>query len=197
MEETVFETANKIKDLADAIKESVIEESFDDSVPGYVQDALLRLYYAIGLDGRLEKLQASLSEDTDEETVEAMMDAANAVEKASNAAYYEVEEYAGEDKEFREMIDGVTLNSEANTLTDLLYKLYKCESIIHMAYQCSMRHDLYGIKVGGLCAQLGRTAGRGKPRPITFLTPARPCRMKTTSRKRRTSIYTGFLRSET
>ncbi|MDD5017247.1 MAG: hypothetical protein PHO15_03995 [Eubacteriales bacterium] len=152
MAETIIETAGKYKEMADMIGVSVAEESFDDTVPQYIQNALLRLYYAIALEEKTEELQAAFSEETDEETVTAVMNASETVEAVSNAAFSEVDEYSRQDREFSAMIEAVSVNSAADGMNGLLYKLYKCEGIIRMAYRCAAKFPIYGIK-GGITAR--------------------------------------------
>ena len=144
MSESLIETAEKYRELAHMIMECAVEESFDTDVPDYVQNALLRLYYAISLQKKIEVLRDGFSEETPLEAVEAVEDAADAADKASVAAFDEVEDYTGQDKNFNIMIESLSVNSAQDNLSGLLYKLYKCEKIIRMAYRLAGSFSIYG-----------------------------------------------------
>lgn len=144
MEQKIIETANKYKDMANMIEESAVEASFDNSVPGYIGDALIRLYYAKSLEQKLDKCQDFLDEDTEEQAFEAVMDADKAIIAAADAAFNMIEDYCGEDKDFSKMIDNISFNAEEERTEQLLYQLYKCEGIMRMAYRTAKRYPIYG-----------------------------------------------------
>ncbi len=144
---TIIDTANKYKELAQMLDVFELEQPIDVNAPEEVQAALYKLYYAKALDTEIEKCEDLLEEDTDEETVNAVAEAADAVDHASRSAFEVIEEFYSGDKDFAERVDGVTAGAEEEGIFLKLIKLYKCEAIIKEAGRCSMRFPLYGSKV--------------------------------------------------
>jgi hypothetical protein len=149
LEQSIIETANKYNKLAKMLNDLEAEVMIDEDLPEDVQSALVRLYYAKAFESEIEKCEDLLGEDTDEETVGAVMEAAEAAESASESAFGDIEAYSIEDRGFAKMIEGLSASSETDGLKGLLFKLYKCEGIIRVAERCSMRFPLYGMR--GLC----------------------------------------------
>ncbi len=145
-EERIIQAAKQYGELAAMLMASAEEAKLDTEEPGYIRDALLRLFYVVRLDEKMEKCQELLTEESDEETVEAVMDAAQAVQEASDTVFGYVEDYSAADIEFEEKIESLTLSSPEEGLDDLLCKLYKCEGIIRLAYRCATRYPMYGVQ---------------------------------------------------
>jgi len=150
MEQKIVDNANKYKRLATELAGMEVDRSMDDDIPGDVQAALLRLYYAKALEVEIEKCEDLLDEDTDEETVSAVTEAASAIDAASESAFGDVESYALKDAAFAQRVEEMTVSTETNGLLGSLIKLYKCEGIIRHAYRCSMKFPLYGTPTGQL-----------------------------------------------
>jgi hypothetical protein len=150
MEQKIVDNANKYKRLATELAGMEVDRSMDDDIPEDVQAALLRLYYAKALEIEIEKCEDLLDEDTDEETVNAVTEAASAIDAASESAFGDVESYALKDAAFAQRVEEMTVNTETNGLLGSLIKLYKCEGIIRHAYRCSMKFPLYGTPTGQL-----------------------------------------------
>ena len=145
METDIINQAGRYAELARMLLESDKEARQDEGMPANIHDALMRLYYAKKLEANMEACQALLTEDTEEESVAAVEEAAQAVREASDAAFDLVESYSAADGEFTAKIESLKLDSAEEELDDLLYKLYKCEGIIRMAYRCATRYPTYGI----------------------------------------------------
>lgn len=145
MEQSIKETAEKYMKLTSMLEDLEAGKSFDEDVPEDVQAAFLRLYYAKAFAAEIEKCEDLLNEDTDEETVDAVIAASGAVEAASEAAFGDIEAYEREDRSFSRTMEGISASSEIEGLKGLLYKLYKCEGIIRGAEKCSMKFPLYGV----------------------------------------------------
>jgi hypothetical protein len=150
MEQKIVDNANKYKRLATELAGMEVDRSMDDDIPEDVQAALLRLYYAKALEIEIEKCEDLLDEDTDEETVNAVTEAASAIDAASESAFGDVESYALKDAAFAQRVEEMTVSTETNGLLGSLIKLYKCEGIIRYAYRCSMKFPLYGTPTGQL-----------------------------------------------
>lgn len=144
LEERIIDAANKYKGFAEKLKDINEQHIFDDSVPEDIGPALIRLYYAEYLETEKQKCEDLLNEDTDEETVEAISGAANTIYDALEDVYLEIESYAGKDRDFGRALDEITEDSSNEGLHSLLYKLYRCGSIIRDAYDSSMSLPLYG-----------------------------------------------------
>lgn len=145
-EERIVGTANQYSELAKMLTETAEEAKHDGEEPGYIHDALLRLFYVIRLEDKMEKCQELLTEDSGEETVEAVTEAAQAVQEASDAVFGYVEDYSASDREFEQKMESLTLGSPDEGLDDLLCKLYKCEGIIRLAYRCATHYPTYGLQ---------------------------------------------------
>lgn len=144
MEDDIISRAGRCAELAQMLlagdKEARYEESKD------MREALLRLYYAEKLEEEMEACKALLTEDTSEEAVDAVTDAAEIVRAASDAAFNLIESCSASDAGFAAKIDKLRLDDADDGLFELLCKLYKCESIIRMAYRCATwysAHDPY------------------------------------------------------
>lgn len=145
-EDRVIESSNRYQQLARMLADSAREAKLDDEEPGYIHDALLRLFYVIRLEDKMEKCQALLTEESDEQTVEAVMEAVQVVQETSNSIFSYVEDYSAANKAFEGKIESLTLSSQEDSLDDLLCKLYKCEGIIRLAYRCAKRYPMYGLQ---------------------------------------------------
>lgn len=141
MDERIRETAVKYRRLAHDIAVFQVGERFDNSLPTEIQTALLRLYYAKALEIRIERCEALLTEDTDEEIVNVLHDAGQAVDEAAVSAMAKVDDYGRQDPSFARMIDALSVGSQEQGLKDLLCKLYKCESIVTMAFDYASAHS--------------------------------------------------------
>lgn len=146
MDERIVETAGQYQELAMMLAEPPEEENgLDDETPDYIQSMLLRLYDVKALEAKMEKCEELLSEDTDGETVDKVMAAARTVEEASDSVFGFIEKYSTLHGDFEKKVEGITMDSDGAALDDLLYKLYKCEGIIRMAYRCATRYPTYGL----------------------------------------------------
>ena len=146
MEKTIIEAANKYKELAEMLGDFWVERRIDETMPAKVESALLKLYYVKTLEARLEKCQEFLDEESDEETVAAIEDASSAIEQAAEDAFLTIDAYAEEDREFGETIEDLSVDSKTDDLMGHLYKLYKCEGIIRMAYRCAANIPIFGFQ---------------------------------------------------
>lgn len=144
MDKRILETANEYKRVAYLVEESAIEDSFDTTVPDYVTGALTRLYYAAALKEKLEKCQDLLSEETDQETANAVIEADDAIESATNKVFEKIEEFAEMDFDFAQRIEKTTVNESSEDEFDLLCQLFKCEGILRMAYRTARVYPVYG-----------------------------------------------------
>lgn len=147
MEQKIIDTANKYEELALMLEDFVLEQPIDEDAPEEVQAALVKLYYTKAFEAEIEKCEGLLEEDSDEETVSAVADAANTIGRASESAFDEVEEFCLIDKEFAERVDGIAASTVTDSVFIKLIKLYKCESIIKEARSCSTKFPLYGSPV--------------------------------------------------
>ena len=145
-EQRIIEAANQYRELAKMLTETSEEARLDGEEAGYIRDALLRLFYVIRLEDKMEKCQELLTEESGEETVEAVIEAAQAVQEASDRLFGYVEDYSASDRGFEQKIEKLTLGSPEEGLDDLLCKLYKCEGIIRLAYRCAKRYPMYGLQ---------------------------------------------------
>lgn len=145
MEQRIIDNANKYKELAEKLADMSIEQNLDDDMPENVQAAFVRLYYAKAFETEIEKCEDLLDEETDEETVGAVTEAAGAIEAASDAAFEVIESYIEKDTDFAERIEDITVSTETEGILGSLIKLYKCEEIIRTAQRCSMKYPLYGV----------------------------------------------------
>ena len=146
MDQNIIEMADGCANTAAMLEEAAKEADYDIGAPGYLHDALLRLYYAVGLDQKMMACTAQLGEDTPQETVDAVLGASAAVDKAADKIFAQLEDYVQDDENLEAEIDALTLGDPADDIDDLLKKLYKCEGIIRMAYRVSTRTPIYGMK---------------------------------------------------
>jgi len=145
MEENIIDRARRYMELAHMLTKADEDARQDEVSPEYLHEALIRLYHAKKLEADIEECQAQLSQDSDGETVEAVEDAAQAVQEASEVSFDLVERYSADNEEFAAKIESLKLESAEDGLDDLLNKLYKCEGIIRLAYRCATRYPTYGI----------------------------------------------------
>ena len=143
----MIDIANGCRETAKMLEHTAEEAAFDIGVPGYLHDALLRLYYAVGLDHKMMACSAQLGEDTPQETVDAVLGASTAVDTAADKVFAQIEDYVRGDDNLEAEIDALKLGDPADDIDDLLKKLYKCEGIIRMAYHVSPRYPIYGIRL--------------------------------------------------
>ncbi len=141
MDERIVETARKYRQLAHEIMTFEADEPLERDLPLDVQTSLLRLYYAKRLEERLEKCEALLTDETEQSVFDALSEAAQAIDEAALTAMTDIAQYAKETREFERMIDQLSVHSVVEGLADLLYKLYKCESIIKMTYDYASAHS--------------------------------------------------------
>ncbi len=141
MDERIIETAKKYRQLAQEIMTLAMDEPLDNSLPLDVQTSLLRLYYAKRLESKLEKCEALLTDESGQIVLDALSDAAEAIDGAALAAINDIEQYSKADRAFSRMIDQLSVNSAAKGLVDQMCKLYKCESIIKMTYDYASAHS--------------------------------------------------------
>lgn len=139
MEQKIIDIANKYKELTLMLEDFALEEPIDDNVTEEVQAALVKLYYTKAFEAEIEKCEDLLEEDTDEETVNAVYEAAGIIDVASEASFSVVDEFCSHDKGFAKQIEGITASTETEDLFENLIKLYRCEAIISCAYKCSMK----------------------------------------------------------
>jgi len=135
MEDDIISRAGRCAELAQMLLAADEEARYEESKD--MREALLKLYYAEKLEEEMKACQALLAEDTSEETVEAVEEAAGVVRAASDAAFGLIESYSASDAGFAAKIDKLRLDDADDGLFDLLCKLYKCEGIIRMAYRCA------------------------------------------------------------
>jgi hypothetical protein len=145
METDIINQAGRYAELARMLLDADIKARQDEGVGADIHEALLRLYYAKKLEADMEACQTLLTEDTEEETVTAVEEAAQTVREASDATFDLVEVYSAAYSDFAAKIENLKLDSAEEKVDDLLCKLYKCEGIIRMAYRCATRFPTYGI----------------------------------------------------
>lgn len=141
MDDQMRQTAQKYLELALAIASSEAAERLDGELPTDVQTALLRLYDAAELGERIEKCEALLTDETEQSAVDALTEAARAVDGAAALAMESVAEYARDDRGFERMLDALSAGSEERGLEEKLLKLYKCENIIRRTYEYASAHS--------------------------------------------------------
>ena len=173
MEQDILDIAAGCRSTSAMLMQAAEEAETNIGAPDYLHDMLLRLYYAIGLKEKMAECEAALAEDTDMDTVEAVLGASAAVDDAGDRIFTQLEEYAEDDEEFEAEIDALTLSESVADVDDLLKKLYKCEGILRMAYRVSAHIPIYGMVTTddqGAPEDKGRRihADAGKP-PEDFL----------------------------
>ena len=142
MEDDIISRIRRCAELAQMLLAADEEARYEELKD--MREALLRLYYAVNLEEEMEACKALLTEDTSEEAVDAVHDAAEIVRAASDAAFGLIERYGASDAGFAAKIDKLRLDDADDGLFDLLCKLYKCEGIIRMAYRCATWYPAYG-----------------------------------------------------
>ena len=165
MSNTIIDTANEYKKVAQMLEASATEAGHDGYGPGFIEDALTRLFYAKSLELKLDKCQEGLNEQTKMDTFDAVAKAEEAIEKVSGMAFEQIERYAGSDKKFEIMVDSASVDLDSQDKDNLLLQLYKCEGIIRMAHATSQRHGIYGSTSAGLEHLEGLDTGGGGKSP--------------------------------
>jgi hypothetical protein len=159
METDIISQAGRCAELARLLLGANEEARQDWNAPADIHEALLRLYYAKKLEDDIEACQALLTEDTSEETVDTVGEAAQAVQAASDAMFDLIESHSASDDEFAAKIEALKLDDAKEGLYDLLCKLYKCEGIIRMAYRCAKRYPTYGLPDALMGGEPGKPLG--------------------------------------
>lgn len=150
MDRRIIKTANKYKELALMLESFELDKQIDEGAPEEAQTALIKLYYSKVFDAEIEKCEDLLEEDTDEETVNAVEEAADAIETVYESAFSVVEECYFHDRELAQRIDDITANTETGDLFLKLIKLYKCEGIIRNAYRYPKKDAYAHTRLQGL-----------------------------------------------
>lgn len=145
MEQRIIDSAKQFRDKAQKLEDFRIDIDGGKNTPEHVMSALIRLYLAKELELGLDKCQEFLSEDTQPQVFDAIEQAAGAIEKAADMMFEIIDLHSNENPEFAQMIDGLSVSSGENKLEELLFKLYKCEGIIRMAYRCAKKFPIYGV----------------------------------------------------
>ncbi len=148
LDKKIKDAAARYSKLAGMLDDMDAGEKLDGSVPAEISSTLVRLYYAIKFEEELEKYVEFLDEESSEETVEAVEKTMNELNEAEEASFSEIEDYAAHNREFADLIEGISVSSEVDGLSGYLYKLYKCESIIRTAYRSASKRPLYGMYKG-------------------------------------------------
>jgi hypothetical protein len=140
----LLEIMNGCRADALALADNVSAIDSDSDIPEEIQDALSRIASAISLDIKLDKCEAFLSEDSADEITDAYFKAQDAISSVLNNSLAAVDEYMRTDKDFAERVDLLSVHTPSSGVTDDLLKLYKCESIIRMAYESAQKFPIYG-----------------------------------------------------
>lgn len=141
MDKKILQAVKKYKQLALSLADFDAENRLGEEIDPDIQAALLALYYAKTLDDRLEMSAELLSEHSDEQTVIALMEAADSIDDASKSALSRIEQYANDMPEFAAQIATVSISSAPDGLFGNLLRLYKCESIIETVYRYASAHS--------------------------------------------------------
>ena len=141
MENKIIKAAEKYKQLALSLTDLDAQNRLGDDIEPDVQAALLALYYAKALDERLEMSAELLDESSDEAAVNALLEAADAIDEAAKHALTQIEQYVNDDPAFAALIDAVSLSEAPDGLLGELLRLYKCESIMQTAYRYASAHS--------------------------------------------------------
>jgi hypothetical protein len=144
LELSIIETTIKYRKLAGKLNDLIEQSVLDDSVPEEIGPMLIRLYFAELFVADLQKCEDLLSEDTDEKTVESVAETAHIIDAILESVYMEIESYAEKDSSFAKTLEEVTEDSSTEGLHSLLYKLYRCGSIIREAYSSNVSIPLLG-----------------------------------------------------
>ena len=140
MDDRILEAANKYLELAQNIMTLEAAERMDGDLPTDVQSALLRLYYAKKLEVRLQKCEALVTDETEQDAFDALSAAMQAVDDATFAAMDYIEEYKRDDSDFARMMDSLSMSTQTDRIEGELLKLYKCESIIRETFEFASAH---------------------------------------------------------
>lgn len=141
MDERIIEAADKYRQMALSLQDLDAGDVLDTTIDRDAQAALLALYYAKALQMRIEKCEELLTEESGEDAVETLFAAATAVDEAASSAMDRIEQYAQEERDFEKQLDKVSVSTETESPFIKLLKLYKCESIIRMAYNYASAHS--------------------------------------------------------
>ncbi len=140
MDQRIIDTAQKYRQMADALEGLDAGEALDTTIEPEVRSALLVLT-AKALESRIEKCDALLTEDTGEAAIDALWEASRAVDKAVKTAMDKIAGYQQEDKAFEKQLGRVSVSTDTDSAYIKLLKLYKCESIIAAAYRYASAHS--------------------------------------------------------
>lgn len=146
MTSNIINTVGEYKRLALMIETTATAEDIEESVN--IEDALLRLFYIKSLERKLGDCQEQLTEETDEETFNTVLEASDTIQQVTNNVFEQIEQYAADDRKFEIEIENTTVDTKANDKLNLLYQLYKCEGIIRMAQRAAARFPIYGAASG-------------------------------------------------
>ncbi len=144
MSNTIIEAANEYTKMARLLESATTEAGQDGYEQGFIENALLRLFYVKSLEQKLEKYQEALYEQTDMDTFDAVTKADETIERVSQKVFEQIESYIRADKKFEILVDAASVDLTAQDKNNLLIQLYKCEGIIQMALATSRRYSLYG-----------------------------------------------------
>ncbi len=147
MENIVLESLKKCRDDAVDLENAIHAMDKNDAADegDLEMSGLMFMAKAMMLDDELEKCEAFLNEESPEEVTEVYFEAQDLIERLLSAALAEIARNAGASKEFSSRLEAVSSSSESSGLTDDLLKLYKCESLIRMAYRSAQKFPIYGM----------------------------------------------------
>lgn len=146
MTSDIINTVDEYKRLALMIETTAKVEDIEENVN--IEDALLRLFYIKSLERKLGDCQEQLTEETDEDTFNAVLEASETIQQVTNNVFEQIEQYAANDRKFEIEIENTTVDTNAKDKSSLLYQLYKCEGIIRMAQRTAARFPIYGASSG-------------------------------------------------
>ena len=146
MNSDIISNAKEYKKLALMIETSAKVEDIEDNI--VIEDALLRLFYIKSLEHKLADCQEQLTEETDEETFNAVFEASETIQSVSEKIFAQIEKYAVDNRKFEIEIENTTVDTDSKDKQNLLNQLYKCEGIIRMAQRAAARYPIYGGSSG-------------------------------------------------
>lgn len=146
MTSNIINTVGEYKRLALMIENTANVEDIEDNIN--IEDALLRLFYIKSLERKLGDSQDRLTEETDKETFNAVLQASDTIQQVSNNVFEQIEQYAAQDNKFEIEIENTTVDTTTKDKLSLLHQLYKCEGIIRMAQRAAARFPIYGASSG-------------------------------------------------
>lgn len=146
MTSEIINTVGEYKRLALMIETTAKVEDIEENIN--IEDALLRLFYIKSIERKLGDCQEQLTEETDEETFNAVLEASETIQQVSNKVFEQIEQYAADDRKFEIEIENTTVDTNAKDKLNLLYQLYKCEGILRMAQRAAARFPIYGASSG-------------------------------------------------